>query len=120
MENVFTSSKPFLTVAKVLGFFPMTVTQNSMKVKWFGVFMTCCLSTALIAMNFVIFLNHNNLTPDKNNFLVNAWDLVRKAEWLSYIVLVSYQFHARKKIFSFLKCMHSFDEKVRKVLKVSK
>jgi hypothetical protein len=109
MENIFTSSKPFLTVAKFIGFFPMTVTHNSMKVKWFDIFMTCCSSTALFAMNIDRFLN----LKYEDTFLKNAWSVIRTAELFSYIFLFAYQLHARKKIFIFLKDMHKFDEKVR-------
>lgn len=62
MENIFTSTKPFLVLSKFLGFFPMTVCQNSMKIKWFDVFMSCCLLTALIAFNVDTHLQTARLT----------------------------------------------------------
>jgi hypothetical protein len=113
MENVFISSKFFLIFAKLLGFFPMSVNQSSMKVKNIDIFMTCCSYTALIAINIETFW-HDKFFTLGNTFIQNAWDVIKKTEMISYIFLFAYQLRARKKIFSFFKDVHRFDEKVRK------
>lgn len=118
MENIFTSSKPFLTFAKGLGFFPMSVATSSrvctIKVKWFDICLSVCSFLALISLNIVTLLKYNSLAFTESSFLLSAWDMTRKVELFSYFFLFSYQLQRRKQILEFLEKLHNFDEKVRK------
>lgn len=121
MENIFTASKPFLIFSKLLGFFPMSFEENSKqiikKVKWADIFLTCCSFFILIIFNIATMLETNSLTVTNSSFLLVAWDMVRKAELVSYCFLFVYQLRRRNQIVQFLEKLHNFDEKVKKLLK---
>jgi 7tm Chemosensory receptor len=117
MENIFTASKPFLTVSKVFGFFPISVVFTSKKIsvnsRWLDIFFTCFSSLILITLNVLTWRNSTHLAATDSSFLNSAWNLLRKVELAVYIFLFVYQISRREKIVSFLRKLHNFDEKVR-------
>lgn len=119
MENIFTSAKPFLVVSKLFGFIPMTVNKNPrnsfVKTAWIDIVASCCCFALLCFFSFDTFLNHRLLSSSNSSFLLTAWDIIRKAELLSYFFLFLYQVHRRKRIEEFLTKIYEYDEKVRKI-----
>lgn len=113
MENFFTVAKPFLSVANVLGVFPMSFEGSPrngiIKHKWKDLFVL------LFVISIQVFLISTQLSLDLS-FIKNsknlhlAWKTATDIEMLSYCFLSFYQVLKRKRVLKFLQAIHKIDE----------
>lgn len=113
--NIFTVSKPFIEVAKVLGIFPMSFDgapeKGVLKVKWFDAFIwigTFSISVAIIFLN----MKRETIFIKNSSILIWAWDILKYIDLISLLFLIAYQFLKRKNILKFLNVIHKVDEEV--------
>lgn len=113
--NIFTVSKPFLEVAKVLGIFPMSFDgapeKGVMNVKWFDVVIwigTVFTSVAMILLN----IKPEDIFIKNSRILIWAWNVLKYTDLISLLFLLAYQFLKRKNILKFLTAIHNVDEEV--------
>lgn len=115
MENIFTSSKSFLTYAKFLGFLPVTfigpAREGLFKISWPGLFASCC---TLLILIFGVKLNARSEETYKSvsTFMDTACKIVINTELSSFTFLLFYQIHLRKKVENFLRLLDKYDQDV--------
>lgn len=116
MENIFTTSKPFLNFAVVLGLFPLAfegpARKGILKSSVFGDLLSCC------SLIFLIFITVSNLTSE-DHYLTNTSAILDKTrsllvtvELFSYIFLFFHQLLKRENFLRFLNLIHDFDVEV--------
>jgi 7tm Chemosensory receptor len=114
-QNVFTSAKPFLTLAKLLGFFPMSfhgpAHKGNFKIKCFNILASSCLALTLILI-MVLIIKNNAFVALESNILFYGWAISLFFEIISQIVLFLYQVCRRKDVVGFLKTLNECDEQV--------
>lgn len=116
MENIFTVSKPFLTLARLIGLFPATYQQSSnkkyFKVSIHGIFFTCCsisISSYLVIANYI---DHNR-PPNKQSEISSISQVfMRNFELFAYLLLCIYQVSKWRKVVEFLKMIEKADNEV--------
>lgn len=115
MENFFTAAKPFLTFAKLFGYFPMSFIKNpksgELKVKWFDVVISSFWVLFILAMNVKNF-SGSGIILSTSSMLIKAWNVFRTVELVLYVGLVFDQIYKRQNILRFLRVIHDFDEHV--------
>lgn len=117
MENIFSTSKSFLRLAKFLGIFPMSFEgppkEGVLKVKWHDLALSFLSFSALIALVVKILnFSQDEFTTSSSNILMNAWKAMKNTELQSFIVMFFYQIYRRKNIFKFLQIIHKIDQEV--------
>lgn len=115
MENIFSASKPILTLAKLLGLFPMSFEGPARK----GLLKLKCVNVIISLFWFVaalfMILNRSPFSKvytGSSQVLPRAWEVLMNLELFSYIFNFCYQNWKRKNIVKFLKIIHKSDEKV--------
>lgn len=118
MENIFTTAKPFLSFARILGLFPFAFKGPARKgfltLSWSGVISSCCLVLALSL--FIVFNFLSNQNAPANHWakqrLEKAWTYSVRLELFSYFCLFFYQIYNHKRILRFLTLIEELDENV--------
>ena len=115
MESIFSVWKPFLTLMKTFGLFPMSFIGPSrngvLKVKWHDIFLTCISFTLLVSLTVLIMILNGFVLFD-STFQKKAWHITVCTEFCSHIILFIYQIFKRKDIVNFIEQIKSFDEQV--------
>jgi hypothetical protein len=115
MDNIYTASKPFVTLIQLLGIFPMSFVGPTRK----GVFKVKLWNIAVtliwfIGLMFVVMISFsvNNFEGEKSKVLPYAWKVSINLEVLSYIVMAVHQLLSCRKIVKFLAKIDDCDQKV--------
>ena len=114
IENIYWSAKPFYILAKFLGLFPLSLTQNKFEFKWHGKISTVFMITFLIFLIFVNLVLKDGPTTS-SQLLKQIWE-VQAIIGLSLILLqFLHQFRKRYFIADFLLAIENIDKKVKKI-----
>ncbi|CRK87754.1 CLUMA_CG001567, isoform A [Clunio marinus] len=114
MENIFTTSQPFLKLAAVIGVFPMTFhgpsRKGELKTKWWNVVISITVFTTLVIF---IFLQTMTSTTSKlpSKISSNAWYTLFNLEFIGHLILYIGQCYRRNHVLEFLKLLQSFDDR---------
>lgn len=116
MENIFTTSKPFLSLMKFSGLFPMSFVGNPLdgnfRVKPANVIITS-LSTLFLLAATVFNLIYGAFVSSPSKILFRSWNMTMKLEFLCHVILFAFQIHHRTSLVSFLEHIGETDTKVK-------
>lgn len=116
MENIFTSSKPFLLLGKIVGIFPMSFVgptrKGILKTNWIDLIPFCCTLGILIFL-FALHLLLDMFNVRDSMMVSYGWSLARYSEYSSYVFLLSYQLLKRQNIVRFLKQVQRADDEAK-------
>jgi hypothetical protein len=117
MENIFTVTKPFYYLSKLMGLFPMTfdgpIEKGNFSIKWHDIFA----SGVALLVTFVIFVF--NFTADERNFssssvlLSKTWDVQSMLGLIPVLIMFFVQMLKRNSIVKFLQAIFVIDLKVK-------
>lgn len=117
MENVYTTSKPFLSFSKVFGLFPISfegsVRRGSLKFKWINLIFTFCLFASLTYLEIELSRRVVSFWSEFS-LLDKIWSSLTQVQLLSFFWTFCYQIFKSKNTLKFLQLINSFDENVRK------
>lgn len=116
MENIYTTTKPFYWLAKVMGTFPKTfegqATRGVLKTKWHDVLLSIIAVLVLIAF-IGIKINMETVMKVESSMLARAWDLYLLLGFYLLIIQLCLQLCKRNKICDFMRLLQKFDAEVR-------
>lgn len=112
MDNIFSSSVPFLSLGELLGHFPFgfdgPARNRQIKFKSSGIFCTGLVVVVLIAFYFI---NHQSVIT-KSSLVADAWALITVMQFFSHLILWAYQIWKRKSTEDFLTQIFFIDNQV--------
>lgn len=121
MENIFTVVKPFLTLAKAFGLFPMSFEgqprKGFLKVHWHDLLMT--ILSLIIAIEMIlptIFKDKDMEFMPQSRILLRAFDIMGILEMYSSIIHLCYQICKRNHILKLLHLIQYHDDEVSNIL----
>jgi hypothetical protein len=116
MDNFYTASKPFLTLLRFLGLFPLSfvgpTSHGVLKSNLLDVMIALLWFSSLFCNAFLIISMNFNVYEGNSKVLPKAWSVVTVVELSLSIFLFSYQLKQRENIVRFLSVIHKCDEKV--------
>lgn len=115
MENIFTVSKPFITILSFFGLFPMSFEGKAVKglleIKWHSVLCSAvCLSVSLYF--FLTSCSMYVTFHEVSEIIRQAWYILTNLEFILYTILFCYQNLKCKSIRNLLNQVHQIDEEV--------
>jgi hypothetical protein len=115
MDNIYTASKPFVTLIQILGIFPLSFVgptrKGVFKVKLWNIGVSLIW---LIGLMFVVKTSFsvNSYDGEHSKVLPYAWKVAINLEVLSYIVMAVHQLSIYRKIVKFLEKVDDCDQQV--------
>lgn len=115
MENIFTASKPFIILAKLLGLFPTSfdgpARKGSLKLKCLDILISLFWFVSICYLVFTG-VSRTSFYTGSSIILAKIWDVFIKMEYSLYFIEFCYQVSKHKNIVRFLKKIQKSDEKV--------
>lgn len=111
-KNVYNSSKPFLTLLKFFGLFPLTLNKKQIwETTALDVFSTVFAVFAFICLGAISLMDVFSYDIG-SKILATAWSFTYKIAIFLQLLLMSYQLWKRKELASVLTSLHNVDAKV--------
>ena len=120
MENIFTASKTFYWLAKLLGLLPMSFDGPfgdgkfmEMETKWYDV-VGCVVPLSVVIFSSALCVSNNYSPPSTSNLFNALWPVCLASLTVITFIQFLIQMRNSKNIPKFLNAINGFDQKVRK------